>query len=122
MENNALSSKASSFRDGATSRVSGGDLALHQHTICGAPALNWGVSWSPKTDAMPVSKGDTTGMKYGLRAAHSIAGTLAPHSPGSPRLPAPPANCGCGTHTVARTGAAALPARKLLRVGVFRVN
>lgn len=103
MENIVLSNKAGSFRDGVMSWVSRGDHALHQHMFCRAPGLNWKVTWSPKTDAMPVSKGHAAGMNSGLQAAHSIAGTLSLHSPGSPGLLAPLATCGCGMHTLTRT-------------------
>lgn len=40
MENNVLSNKAGSFRDGVMSRVSGGGRTLHQNMLCGAQALD----------------------------------------------------------------------------------
>jgi len=67
IENNVLSNKAGSSRGGGTSHWgSGGDPALHQQTLCGAPALTCRVSWSPRTDATPVSKGHVAGMESGL--------------------------------------------------------
>lgn len=78
--------------------VSGGDRLLHQHMLCRAPAPNWGVSWSPKTEAIPAGKAHMAGMKSGLRAAHGIAWSLALHSPISPGLLVLLATCGRDMH------------------------